>query len=67
MNYFHYHNEDIKVQRDIYSAYLIKNVNDDLRTVNNDQCVTDFDSFLKLYHIEIDRLSLKTNLSSMSV
>lgn len=67
-NYFEYNNKSIKVQRDIYSAYLIKNVNENLSSINNDKCVEDFDSFLKLHDIEIKRLlSLDKTPSSMGV
>ncbi|WP_333888186.1 transposase [Clostridium sp.] len=66
-NYFNYLGKDIKVQRDIYSAYLIKNVNSNLKSVNNEQCTKDFDSFLELHNKEILRLQELNNLSSMGV
>ena len=66
-NYFEYNNEKIKVQRDIYSAYLIKNVNDDLSSINNEQCTKDFDRFLELHNKEILRLQGLNNLSSMGI
>lgn len=66
-NHFEYNNKNIKVQRDLYSAYLIKNVNSDLETINNELCVQDFDNFLKLHDIEILRLKEFNNLSSIGV
>ena len=67
-NYFKYKNNDIKVQRDLYSAYLIKNVNDDLKSINNIQCIKDFDKFLELHNKEILRLQgLENNISSMGI
>ena len=45
-NYFEYNNKSIKVQRDIYSAYLIKNV-------NNDKCIKDFDELSQVHDKEI--------------
>lgn len=66
-NYFEYNNKNIKVQRDLYSSYLIKNVNDDLKSINNELCIKDFDNFLKLHNIEIARLSELNNISSMGI
>lgn len=66
-NKFNYKGEDIKIQRDLYSAYLIKNVDTDLVTINNDNCNKDFDKFIELHNKEIDRLSSSDNLSSMGV
>ncbi len=66
-NYFNYDGENIKVQRDMYSAYLIKNVNDDLSSINNEQCTKDFDRFLELHNKEILRLQGLNNLSSMGI
>ncbi|WP_125154491.1 transposase [Clostridium rectalis] len=66
-NYFNYNEEQIKVQRDIYSAYLIKNVNDDLKSINNELCIKDFDKFLKMHNKEILRLQGLSNLSSMGI
>jgi len=66
-NYFNYQGKDIKVQRDIYSAYLIKNVNDDLKSINNELCIKDFDNFIRLHDIEIVKLQGLNNLSSMGI
>ena len=66
-NYFNYNNEDIKVQRDLYSSYLIKNVNMDLKTINNDKCINNFEIFLEFHNKEIKRLQGLNNLSSMGI
>lgn len=66
-NYFNYNNEDIKIQRDLYSSYLIKNVNSDLETINNDKCIEGFEKFLEFHNIEIDRLQRLNNLSSIGI
>lgn len=66
-NYFEYNNEDIKVQRDLYSSYLIKNVDMDLVTINNDKCIEGFKKFLKMHDKEIIRLQGLNNLSSMGI
>lgn len=66
-NYFDYNNTSIKVQRDMYSAYLIKNVNEDLNSINTKQCTIDFDIFLKLHNKEVQRLKGQENLISMGI
>lgn len=54
--------EGIKVQRDLYSAFLIQHVNDDLKSINQDECKKDFNDFMKLHDKEISRLN-KVELS----
>lgn len=66
-NFFDYNGEKIKVQRDIYSSYLIKNVMKDLKTIDNELCTRDFEEFLVMHNKEIDRLSLLKNLSSVGI
>jgi hypothetical protein len=66
-NLFEYNGEEIKVQRDIYSAYLIKNVKGDLKSIDNAKCSNDFDKFLEMHNKEILRLQGMKNLSSMGV
>lgn len=61
-NYFH----GIKVQRDMYSAFLIKNV-DGLESINNDKCNEQFKNFLINHNREIERLQGLNNLSSIGV
>ena len=65
-------NESIKIQRDIYSAFLIMNVNDDLETINKQLCNDTYDNFKILHDEEINRLKkLKANgyklISSMGI
>lgn len=66
-NYFNYNDKALKVQRDLYSAYLIKNVNPDLETINNKKCIKDFDKFIALHDAEISRLQGLKNLSSIGI
>lgn len=65
-------NEGIEIQRDLYSAFLIMNVNDDLETINQDKCIETYDNFKLLHNKEINRLKeLKSNgyklISSMGI
>ena len=48
----------IKIQRDMYSAFLIMNINDDLKS---------FENFYRLHNLEVDRLTGKKNLSSIAI
>jgi hypothetical protein len=57
----------IKVQRDMYSAFLIMNVNSDLKTINNDKCNETFENFYTLHNKEVDRLKGNKNLSSIAI
>lgn len=66
-NKFEYGDKAIKVQRDLYSAYLIKNVKDDLETIDRELCVKDFDRFLDMHDREIERLSSLKNVSSIGI
>lgn len=65
-NEFDYNGIKIKVQRDLYSAYLLKNV-DGIDKINNNQCINDFDTFLKIHNEEIIRLQGLNNLSSIGI
>lgn len=65
-------NEDINIQRDMYSAFLLMNVNDDLETINRDLCMETYDNFKMLHDKEINRLKeIKNNgirlISSMGI
>jgi hypothetical protein len=53
-NYFNYKGKIIKVQRDLYSAYLLQNTEND--KIDRNKCVEKFDNFLKLHDEEINRL-----------
>lgn len=57
----------IKVQRDLYSAYLIMNINEDLESFNEEKCTLRFNEFIKKHTQEIQRLSKKDNLSCMGI
>ncbi len=48
--------KEFKIQRDLYSSFLIMNVNDDLKSINKDLCFEKFDRFKILHDIEIERL-----------
>ena len=62
-NYFN----GIKVQRDLYSAFLIMNINDDLKSFDIDKCNKRFENFYQLHNLEVDRLTGKKNLSSIAI
>lgn len=47
----------IKIQRDLYSAFLIMNISDDLESFDIEKCNDRFDNFKMLHDIEIQRLS----------
>lgn len=57
----------IKLQRDIYSAFLIMNVNPDLKSINKEQCDKTFNKFLILHNKEVERLKGNKNLSSIAI
>lgn len=57
----------IKMQRDMYSAFLIMNINNDLETFDIDKCNNRFDNFKKLHDIEVNRLKGNKNLSSIAI
>lgn len=48
--------DDIKIQRDLYSAFLIQNVCDDLKSIDVNLCNERYDKFVNLHDIEINRL-----------
>lgn len=47
-----------RVQRDLYSAFLLEHVLDDGKTVDLDACLVDFDKFLENQSITIGELIL---------
>lgn len=57
----------IRVQRDIYSAFLIMNVAEDLKSFDIDKCNERFDNFYQLHNLEVERLSEHRNLSSIGI
>lgn len=59
---------DFKIQRDLYSAFLIMNVKDNLKEIDREKCFTTFDRFKKLHDLEIERLKLDEKvLASMGI
>ena len=59
--------DGIKIQRDMYSAFLIMNINNDLESFDIDKCNNRFDNFKKLHDIEVNRLRGCKNLSSIAI
>ena len=57
----------VKIQRDLYSSFLIMNISDDLESFDIEKCNDRFDNFKKLHDIEIQRLSNVVTLSSMGM
>ena len=45
-----------KIQRDLYSAFLIMNSADDLQTTDKHRCINTFDNFVRLHDQEISRI-----------
>lgn len=60
---------EFKIQRDLYSSFLIMNVNKNLNTLNRDLCFSKFDNFKILHDKEISRLlaSDDKKISSMGI
>ena len=57
-----------KIQRDLYSAFLIMNVKDNLKKIDRKRCFDTFDRFKKLHDLEIERLKLDEKvLASMGI
>lgn len=58
-----------RIQRDCYSAFLIMNVDQNLKTINRALCFSEFDNFKILHDIEIARLlaSKDKKISSMGI
>lgn len=57
----------LKVQRDLYSAFLIMNVADDLKSFDISKCNERFDNFYRLHNLEVERLTGHKNLSSIGI
>jgi hypothetical protein len=58
-----------KIQRDLYSSFLIMNVNPDLESINRQRCFEKYAKFKTFHDIEIERLKTSTNrkLASMGI
>lgn len=57
----------LKVQRDLYSAFLIMNVAEDLKSFDMNKCNERFENFYQLHNLEVERLSEHKNLSSIGI
>lgn len=57
----------IRVQRDLYSAFLIMNVASDLKSFDINKCNERFENFYRLHNLEVERLSGHKNLSSIAI
>lgn len=57
----------IKIQRDLYSAFLIMNIADDLKNFDISKCNERFENFYRLHNLEVHRLTGKNNLSSIAI
>lgn len=57
----------VKVQRDLYSAFLIMNTADDLKSFDIDKCNERFNNFYRLHNLEVERLTGHKNLSSIAI
>lgn len=57
----------IKVQRDMYSAFLIMNIASDLKSFDIDKCNERFDNFYRLHNLEVERLTGRKNLGSIAI
>ena len=55
------------IQRNMYSAFLIMNISDDLNSFDIDKCNERFESFYRLHNLEVHRLTSKKNLSSIAI
>lgn len=47
---------EFRIQRDLYSAFLIKNTNETLNSIDIDLCNAEWDNFVKMHNREISRL-----------
>ena len=59
--------DGVKIQRDLYSAFLIMNIADDLKNFDISKCNERFENFYRLHNLEVERLTGKNNLSSISI
>ena len=68
-NIFNVDGKEFKIQRDLYSSFLIMNVNDLAYKVDRSKCIDKFDVFRVLHDIEIERIRNCGNvlISSMGI
>ena len=58
-------NENVTIQRDLYSAYLIKNSLPNLEQTDRTKCINDFEKFIQL-HNECMEYVKQTNVNRLS-
>ena len=51
----------------MYSAFLIMNISNNLKSFDIDKCNDRFENFYRLHNLEVDRLTAKNNLSSIAI
>lgn len=61
--------ENHRIQRDLYSSFLIMNVKDNLKEIDRELCFKTFDNFKILHDKEIGRIKSSDNqiISSMGI
>lgn len=57
----------MKIQRDMYSAFLIMNISKDLKSFDMNKCTERFENFYRLHNLEVNRLTGKKNLRSIAI
>ncbi|MEK4303986.1 hypothetical protein [Oceanobacillus sp. FSL K6-0251] len=57
---------EFRIQRDLYSAFLIANTNETLDAVDIDLCHAKWNRFIELHHSEIERLKQKGSKTILS-
>ena len=57
----------VRIQRDMYSAFLIMNTVNDLKSFDIDKCNERFENFHRLHNLEVERLAGRKNLSSIAI
>lgn len=57
----------VKIQRDLYSAFLIMNIASDLKSFDINKCNERFENFYQLHNLDVKRLTGHKNLSSISI
>jgi len=60
---------EARIQRDLYSSFLIMNINSDLSSINRNRCLETYEKFKIFHDIEIERLKASTDrkISSMGI
>ncbi|MCB2333785.1 transposase, partial [Clostridium tagluense] len=68
-NIFNIDNEEIRIQRDLYSSFLIMNVKENLEEIDIEKCFSEYGNFKMLHDKEINRLLSSENkkISSMGI